>query len=185
MNSTKQIRDNYAQKKYRRKSKSKNKTEQHVAHTVDLEIVKTIHKKKDLKKKKTPKPKSTTAATTTTKPREKKKKTEQTEDDDDIKRLKKSFNKPANFRMVSRDTNMVKHRELASELIDLQNQRKKTVQLSKSLSKRAKSQVKVIQEDTSLPIEFKKDAKEFYKKFKDSDGKTIWDARKDESALKS
>lgn len=152
MNSTKQIRNNYAQTKYRQASKSKNKKTQHVAHTVDLELVKTIQKK--------------------------------TKGRANLPKLKQTFNHPKNFRMVSQDTNLRDHRKIAKELMQSQNQRKKTVKLNKSLSLRTKRQVKVIQEDTSLPIAFKKSARKFYKKFKDIDGRTLWDCRKDEKQLK-
>ncbi len=152
MNSTKFIRSNYSQQTYRKQSKSKNKDKQHVAHTVDLEIVKIIQK--GVKGK------------------------------PNYSKLKKSFNKPSNFRMVSASTNLINHRKIAKDLIESQDQRKKNVKLNKTKSQRVKKQIEIIQKDTSLPIPFKKKAKIFYKKFQDNEGKTLWDSRKDEKLLK-
>lgn len=141
MNSTNEIRSNYSQQKYRKNSNSKLKSMKHVAHIVDLEIVKTIQQK------------------TPGKP--------------SIRSLKRVFNHPSNYRMVKVETNLKEHRNLVKKLNS-----KKRGNLNQKDSKRVKRQVKVIRGNSNqLPSGFYKSARKFYKNFKDSNGRTVWDER--------
>jgi hypothetical protein len=84
---TKEIRDQYAQQKYRRLSKSKNKGDQHVAHTYPLELATHNLNHPNYKGNK------------------------------DLAQLRKAINSRSNFKMRAKGTNLRTHRRIDKSLI--------------------------------------------------------------------
>jgi hypothetical protein len=95
---------------------------------------------------------------------------------ENTKKLKKALNDKSNLKMVDKNVNLVKHREIA---ISLKEKYESGKTLTKKEEDRAKSQVKVIQENQKiLPKGFLEGSIGFYKKLKTKSGKTLIDKRK-------
>ena len=165
------LRDNNKQKKYREGSKSKNKNGQHVAHYFSLDLAAYLHKF--------------------------------VSPSVELKRMKFICNVADNFRMIDRRTNLSNHRKIDNHLMDsfenimipkfednkeykqllnenpsklelvVKNENISAIRLSHPQSVRAKAQAKRVQM-LGFPNHYIAFARLFYRCFRDSKGRHIW-----------